>query len=82
MQSPPGARPALRGRRLMTREKYEREQRETMEMIKDGLTRVQRDGFAECSICGKRIHGRNLKDILTRMGCHGEREHPEAVNGI
>jgi len=31
-----------------------------------------------CSICGKRIRGKNFADIMDKLRSHRKREHPKA----
>lgn len=52
-----------------------REVAETLKVLSDAFTKVNRTGSATCRLCGCVIRGRNFTETMTKLGLHGERKH-------
>lgn len=54
-----------------------KEQQETIEAVKIMIWQTHRDGGARCRLCGVWFEGKDLGEMLAKLGEHGEKEHPE-----
>ena len=52
---------------------------ELMGIIGSTLQQVQREGFAYCKLCGLKVYGDDIGEILEMLGEHGDADHKEKI---
>jgi len=55
------------------------ETNEIMAVIGSTLQQVQREGFAYCKLCGLKVYGDDIGEILEMLGEHGDADHKEKI---